>query len=97
VGFAREHHVRFDRVAEVLSEDALQTALDVRLQGIADVEMLAFYGKLHWLAGPDGRMKEHSPDGFQGCICRSRAKGREHILALGGESSADIDPPFPYI
>jgi len=42
MGLARQHDVGFDRVAEILAEDALQTCRDVRFEGVANVEMLAF-------------------------------------------------------
>ncbi len=57
IALAREHGMRFERPFEILVDDAGERRLDVLTQGLADIDLLTFDGKLHevfCLPGPVG-------------------------------------------
>src|SRR5262244_810455 len=96
MGFARQYDVRFDRVAEILSEDTLKTCRDMRFEGVANIEMLAFYGELHWVTGSDG----HWGQQIAGWLSKSQIicpppRAREHMERYW-RSQAPVLTPFSY-
>src|SRR4030095_3707917 len=84
MGLARQHNRGFDRIAEVFAEDTLEAGRDMRLEGIADVEMLAFYGELHWLTGPDGHMGEKIAGWLSKAKSPAPGRGRGNIWSAMG-------------
>src|SRR5262249_26934919 len=98
MGLARQHDVGLDRVAEILVEDTLEARRHMRLEGVPDVEMLAFYGELHWLTRPDG----HGGEQFAGSLSQARSsapdRGRGNIWsAMQGVKRRSSTPFFLHL
>ena len=50
--FARHGDVRFDRILEIFGDNGRQTIFDMAAQGVANIDLLTVYGKLHLWVGP---------------------------------------------
>src|SRR5215470_750601 len=95
MGLPGQHNVRLDRVTEILSKDPLEACRDVRLEGVADIKMLAFYGELHWLTVSGGHWGQRIAAWLtiSQIIC-SRPRAREHMEWYARSQAPILTPPF---